>query len=185
MADTLWILETIDIDNDKFPYLLTIKKGDDTLLRLRVQDKWPGQRGNIFCIREEGKSFQPIEELERVPVISVKRYGKRLVVVLDRGRNKRCDFLFLTRRYKTREGEYEQIFWRTEHALKQRRPRVKLSTYSRARLSIVIDVNERYPWRFPGHEVARETLPVGDYALKEDGGLTAVVERKTLDNILA
>lgn len=184
MTNTLWVLESID--NNKFPYLLSIKKGDETLLRLRVQDRWPGPKGNIFCIKEErDKSYRPVEEIERVPVVSIKRYGKRLAVVLDRSRNKRCDFLFLRKKYKTKEGEYEQIFWRTERALTERHPRVKLTTYYRESLTIVIDANERYPWRFPGHQVMRESLPVGDYAMKDKNGLLAVVERKTLDNMLA
>jgi len=184
MADPIWILESID--DNKFPYLLTIRQDGRALLRLRVQEKWPGQKGHVFCVREEDDGLRwTTEEVERVPVISMNRYGKRLAIILDRPRNKRCDFLFLTKQYKTREGEYEQIFWRTERGLKERKPRVKLSTYTKSELSIVIDSAERYPWRFPNSEVTREQLPVGDYALKEGNRLVAVVERKTMDNLLA
>jgi len=105
--------------------------------------------------------------------------------VLDRPKNKRCDFLFLTKQYKTRDGEYEQIFWRTQQALQQHKPKVKLTTYTKSALSIAIDSNERYPWRFPDTLTAREQLPVGDYALKKGQRIHAVVERKTLDNICA
>lgn len=184
MTNTLWILESIE--NEKFPYLLTINQNKTTLLRLRVQEKWPGQKGHVFCVREEDDTGRwATEEVERVPVISLRRYGKRLAVVLDRPKNKRCDFLFLTKQYKTREGEYEQIFWRTERGLKERKPRVKLSTYTKSELTIAIDSAERYPWRFPGSAVEREQLPTGDYALKEGNRIVAVVERKTLDNIVA
>jgi ERCC4-type nuclease len=183
MANTFWILESID--DKKFPYLLTLKKDGNILLRLRVQDRWPGQKGNIFCIREEDNTwYQPIEELERVPVTSLKRFGKRLAVVLDRPKNKRCDFLFLKKRYKTKEGEYEQIFWRTEQALRERRPKIKLTTYTQSNLLITIDINERYPWHFPDSNVKKERLPIGDYALKDSNGIVAVVERKTFENIL-
>lgn len=182
--ETLWIIESVD--NEKFPYRLTIKQGDKVLLALRVQDKWPGQKGNIFCIREEkGEWDPPVQEIERVQVVSLKRFGKRLAVVLDRARNKRCDFLFLTKKYKTREGEYEQIFWRTEKALRERTPRVKLSTYYTGQLNIAIDTGERYPWKFPGCYTERRKLPVGDYALIEDDRIIAVVERKTYDNVLS
>jgi hypothetical protein len=79
---TLWILESVN--NLKFPYRLTVRQGEKLLLALRVQDKWPGQKGNIFCIREENWELEPpVEEIERVPVISLKRFGKRLAVVLD------------------------------------------------------------------------------------------------------
>ncbi len=184
MIATLWILESVN--NPKFPYRLTIRQGEKLLLALRVQDRWPGQKGNIFCIREENWELEaPIGEIERVPVISLNRFGKRLAVVLDRPKNKRCDFLFLTKKYKTREGEYEQIFWRTQQALKERKPRVKITTYHTGRLNVLIDNNEKYAWRFPESSVEKVKLPVGDYALKDYNGIIAVVERKTFDNLLA
>ncbi len=184
---TLFILE--QVDNKKFPFRLTIRQGEKLLLALRAQDKWPGQKGNVFCLREDGwedGAWEPPDaEIERVPVVSLKRYGRRLAIVLDRPKNKRCDFLFLTKKYKNRDGEYEQIFWRTQKALKQNWPKVKLSTYRSGELSVIIDSSERYPWRFPDCAVAREQLPVGDYALRGEHALSAVVERKTFENLLA
>ncbi|MBI3354603.1 MAG: ERCC4 domain-containing protein [Nitrospirae bacterium] len=181
---TLWILESVN--NPKFPYRLTIRQGEKLLLALRVQDKWPGQKGNIFCIREENWELEPpVHEIERVPVISIKRLGKRLALVLDRAKNKRCDFLFLTKRYKTRDGEYEQIFWRTQQALRERKPRVKLTTYHAGRLNIIIDKNEKYAWKFSECAVEKAKLPAGDYGLKDHNGILALVERKTFDNLLA
>jgi hypothetical protein len=183
MPNTLWILEATD--SEKFPYRLTIARNEKILLRLWVQERWPGQKGHVFCIRDEdGTDEYPTLEIERVPVISLNRYGKKLAVVLDRPKNKRCDFLFLTKKYKSKEGEYEQIFWRTERGLRERKPKVKLSTYTRSTLSIAIDSAERYPWRFPNDTVTREKLPVGDYALKEGNRILALVERKTFDNLL-
>jgi len=184
MTKIFYILETVD--NPKFPYRLTIRHGDKILFALRVQDRWPGQKGNIFCIREENKDFEPpLKELERIPVISLKRFGKRLSIVLDRPKNRRCEFLFLTKRYKTKDGEYEQIFWRTEKALRERRPKVKLTTYHRDILNVIIDKNEKYAWRFSESNIEKAKLPVGDYALKGDDGILAVIERKTYDNLLA
>lgn len=183
ISEIWWIVETIG--DEKFPYRLRIKKGTDTLLCLKTQDRWPGGRGNIFCLRDEARIDPfPGERIERVPVISLRRYGKRLSVVLDRPKYKRCDFLFLKKRYKTREGEYEQIFWRTQQALKERRPKVKLTAQGNVYLHVIIDINEKYPWKCKGCKVTRERLPVGDYALKGGEGLLAVVERKTFDNLL-
>ncbi len=55
-----------------------------------------GTGGQVFCMREDRRDWpKPVEEIERVPVLSIKRFGKRLAVSLDRTRNKRCDFLFL------------------------------------------------------------------------------------------
>lgn len=56
MASTLWILESVD--NEKFPYRLSNRHGDNVLLILRVQDRWPGQKGSIFCIRDEDEVWQ-------------------------------------------------------------------------------------------------------------------------------
>lgn len=182
--ETFFILERVN--DEKFPFRLTIRDEERTILALRVQDKWPGQKGNIFCLREEGRELEaPVEEVERVPVKSIKRFGKRLSIVLDRAKNKRCDFLFLKKKYKKKEGEYEQIFWRTQKALTERKTKFKLSTYHSGKLNIIIDSNEKYPWSFPNSVVEREKLPVGDYALKEKEGILAVVERKTFENLLA
>ncbi len=183
MQNTIWILE--ETGNEKFPYRLTIRQDERILLRLWVQEKWPGQKGNIFCIREEEDTqLYPEAEIERVPVVSLKRYGKRLAVILDRPKNKRCDFLFLTKSYKTKEGQYEQIFWRTERGLRERKLKVKLSTYTQSALAVAVDSGERYAWSFPGDTVSKERLPAGDYALKGANGISALVERKTFDNLL-
>lgn len=184
MEETLWILESTP--DDKFPYRLSIKRGDATILCLRVQDRWPGARGHIFCLREETRPWSPpLKELERIRVLSLRRFGKRLAIVLDRPQKKRCDFLFLEKAYKTRDGTYEQIFWRTEKALRERRPRVKLTVHGTPRLHIAIDTNERYPWPFAECSTERVSLPVGDYALLDEEGIRAVVERKTMENMLA
>lgn len=90
-------------------------------------------------------------------------------------------FFIPDQKYKTREGEYDQIFWRIRQALRQRRPMVKLATYHRGKPNIVIDVAERYAWRFPESNIERIKLPVGDYALKSKKGIIAVVERKIQD----
>jgi hypothetical protein len=183
--ETFFVLEKVE--DQRFPYRITLTKGDRVLLALRVQDRWPGQKGNVFCIREEGGSWSlPSQELERVPISVMKRLGKRLSLVLERPTKKRCDFLFLTKEYKTRAGHYEQIFWRTQRALTAHRSRAKLSTSGPCSLKIRIDTSERYPWRFQGCEVARGKLPVGDYAMVGGGGeILAVVERKSFENMLA
>lgn len=185
MEAVFWIMEATG--HPKFPFRIKIIKGEEILLGLRVQDRWPGPRGHIFCLREdpEGQaSLYPAEEVERVPVISMKRYGKRLAIVLDRAINKRCEFLFLTKKYKQKEGEYEQIFWRTRSNLIQRKIKVKLTAQGSPQLHIYIDKSERYPWSFRGCAVERKTLPAGDYALAGPEGLKAVVERKTFENLL-
>lgn len=180
-SSLLWILESTE--SEKFPYRLSIRRDDNTILCLRVQNRWPGAGSQIFCLKDSDDYSDTIEEIERVPVISMNRYGKRLSVVLDRPVNKRCEFLFLKKKYKTKEGEYEQIFWRTQQGLKERKPRVKLTARGDAQIHVIIDMNEKYPWKFKDCVVERKVLPAGDYALLRDAGITAVVERKTFENL--
>jgi len=178
-----WVIERVD--HPRFPYRLTIVKGEEVLLALRVAERWPGSRGNIFCLPEAGRELPPPEEeLERVRVVSLRRYGRRLSVVLDRPSRRRCDFLFLKKPYKNRPGEYEQVFWQTQQGLTERRPRVRFTIRPPRELHIVIDSHERYPWRFTGCRVERDQLPVGDYALLVRGEPQAVIERKTFSNLL-
>jgi hypothetical protein len=109
----------------------------------------------VFCLRDEPDVLDPDAILERERVVSFRRMGKRLAVAIDRPQRKRCDFLFLTKPCKNRPGSYEQIFLRTEAAVKQHRNRGR-----------------------------REPLPVGDYALGLNGEIAALVERKAFENML-
>lgn len=184
MSDLLWVLESTK--SDKFPYRLSIKKGDTTLLSLFVQNKWPGAGSQIFCLKDTSEgSSNDYEIVEKVPIISIDRYGKRLSVVLDRGVNKRCEFLFLKKKYKNKEGEYEQIFWRTQQGLKEHKPRVKLTAKGSNNLHILIDTNEKYPWKFTNCIVEKVQLPAGDYALFYNNEIEAIVERKSFENFKA
>lgn len=182
-----WILERCA--SERFPYRLQILKGQEPQLTLRVQDRWPAANRNIFCLREKEppEVGEVQEEIERVPVVALQRRGRRLSVVLDRKRYKRCDFLFLSKTYKGRPSkEYEQIFWVTQTSMRQRRPRARLvSVGTRHDFAVRIASDERYPWRFPGSSAVRGPLPVGDYALVKNDVIIAVVERKTFDNLLA
>ena len=187
MAKGTWILERTQ--NDRFPYRLQIIKGDRPWLVLRTQDHWPAAGKHIFCLRE----YEPpapnevLKELERVDIVAFHERGRRISVVLDRKLCKRCDFLFLKKSYKGRPGEsYEQIFWLTQRSIEQHRPAFKLvSREDSIGLVVRIHSNERYPWRFPGAVTERGSLPSGDYALMDGDEILALVERKTLDNLLA
>jgi len=182
-----WILERCA--SDRFPYRLHIQRGEKPWLILRAQDRWPAAGKRIFCLREEEppESDEVIEELERLSIVAFHDRGRRLSVVLDRKRYKRCDFLFLSRAYKLHpDKSYEQIFWLTQRSITQHRPAHKLvASASRTVFTVRIDSSERYPWRFPGTVTERAPLPTGDYALMDGDSIVALVERKTLDNLLA
>jgi len=189
MARGTWILERTR--SDRFPYRLQIIREDEPWLVLRTQDRWPAAGRHIFCLREDEppELDEMLEEMERVDVVAFNERGRRISVVLDRKRYKRCDFLFLKKSYKERPGEsYEQIFWLTQRSIEQRRPAFKIVSRRRSsELVIRIHSNERYPWRFPGAVTERGSIAAGDYAVMDPDGdrMLAVVERKTLDNLLA
>src|SRR4030042_1586482 len=127
MAKGTWILERTN--NDRFPYRLQILRDNRPWLVLRTQDKWPAAGRHIFCLREDEPPTpdEELEELERVDVIAFNERGRRVSVILDRSRYKRCAFLFLKKAYKERPGEgYEQIFWLTQRSIDQHRPSFKL-----------------------------------------------------------
>lgn len=187
MTQGTWVLQKCD--NERFPYRLQILKGDKPWIVLRTQDKWPAAGRHIFCLREEEPPLpgETLEELERVDIVAFNERGRRISVVLDRKRYKRCDLLFLKKTYKGRPQEsYEQIFWLTQRSIEQHRPAFKLiSRQGGPGLHVRINSNERYPWRFPGAVTERGAIPAGDYALMDGDTMVAVVERKTLDNLLA
>ncbi|WP_150468910.1 ERCC4 domain-containing protein [Cysteiniphilum sp. SYW-8] len=182
---SIWRVE--ETSSDKFPYRVSIIEKGNPTLSLLTQDKWPGASGNIFCIRANEKpEIISGKVIEEVPVVFVKRVGKRLSIMLDRSVKKRCEFLFLRKKYKTKEGYYEQIFFRTQQGINQHRTRGNLSLQPKlADLEVVIDSNERYPWKFGEHNITRQNLSVGDYALMLDNEIEAIVERKTFDNMLS
>ncbi len=182
-----WLLERCS--SERFPYRLQILKGEEPWLTLRVQDRWPAANRNIFCLRENEppEPDEEREEVERVPVVALQRRGRRVSVVLDRMRYKRCDFLFLSKRYKERPNQdYEQIFWQTQQSMRQRRPRARLVSSGKAHgFTVRIAHEERYPWRFPGCGTTRGSLAGGDYALADGDKVIAIVERKTFENFLS
>jgi hypothetical protein len=182
----VWTVER-RLGDGKFPYRIEIRPHKGEPLVLWAQARWPAANRNIYCLRiTEAPSDELCEELEEVPIVALQRRGVRLSVVLDRARYKRCDFLFLKKAYKNRPGEeYEQIYWQTQRSMVQHRPTVvPVALRNRVQLDVRIASDERYPWSFPGSHVSRAKLAAGDYALMDGEKVKALVERKTLDNLL-
>jgi ERCC4-type nuclease len=78
------------------------------------------------------------------------------------------------------------IFWQTQRAARGSNPGGRIPSAGRiGSIAIDIDSRERYPFRFPGKDVATErtALPAGDYGVRLDGEVIAVVERKTLEDL--
>ncbi len=178
-----WIVERTQ--HRRFPFRITIRQGGREILAVRTQARWPGPGQQIFCLREE--TLDPDEYLEPVEherVAHLGKVGRKITVAIDRGSRKRCEFLTVLK--PGPDGTVrEQIFFRTETGIRAHRSRARVELlHLPAGMTVVVDSNERYPWRFPGAQVKRRKLPVGDYALLDDERLVATVERKTFDNLL-
>jgi hypothetical protein len=122
--------------------------------------------------------------VERVPVRSCVRRGAAVDLVLDRARENRSRIVFST------AGGRDAVFWQSPRTRKQARPNVRTPTARAAGLSeleIVVDAHERYAWRFATRQAATvsRALPCGDCAVVIDGRLVAVVERKSLPDLVA
>jgi len=178
-----WIVERTQ--STRFPFRIRVEQDGRTLFAVRAQSKWPGAGKQIFCLREaELDPAEALEPEERVPVLHLRRLGRKLSVTLDRPQRKRCEFLKLEKQRRDGSGTYEQIFLRTELAARAHRTSGRAELSTRLALEVVVDTAERYPWRFPGASVTRRSLPVGDYALTHKERLLAVVERKSFPNFL-
>lgn len=175
-------------DDVKYPYILFIEKSNNKFIHLKVQERWPGPGKNIFCKFEgeiDEKDLPSTPPIESCNIISINEYGKKLSIVLDRQTKKRCYFIFLKKKYKNRDEYYHQVFWITQaSAIAERRGAYIPKTGKKDNFKIIIDVNERYHYKFGSALTEKKKLPVGDYALEIEGELIAVCERKTRDNFI-
>jgi hypothetical protein len=176
-------------ENKRFPFLLLIEQEAGRFLSYAVSDKWPGPGKSIFCIAgQELTEDQLPKEQEPVDSCTIKkiaRYGRKLVVILDRKVKKRS--WFLTVEKKSKLGKvYQQTFWITQASAVAHRGGAYLSEAGKRRdLTIIRDKRERYGYNFPKYTMEKANLPSGDYALKlSSGEVIAVVERKTKDGFI-
>lgn len=146
-------------------------------LVFKARDTWP-RTAAVYC--------HPIhdwpddaEVVERLPVRSGVRRGAAVDLVLARGRENRSQFVFTTARGR------QVVFWQSPRTVKQSRLGIRRPTARAAglaQLEILVDIRERYPYRFADQRVhvIRRALPAGDYATTVAEQIVACVERKSL-----
>jgi hypothetical protein len=161
------------------PYLLRLPLPRPVVLKAR--ETWP-RTAKVYCHRADEWPVGA-EVVERVPVKSCTARGPAVDLVLDRGRENRSQLVF------TRlKGGREAIFWQSARTNAKARPGVRTPTARASgleQLEIVVDTRERYPYRFSSQQATavRDGLPCGDYGVRRDGQLLAVVERKSLEDL--
>jgi hypothetical protein len=167
-------------EDSSLPYLVRIPLGMDGIV-LKTKDTWP-RTSKLYCHRASSWPADA-EIVVRLPVRRCTRRGAAIDLIVDRARENRSQFVI------TRARGREMIFWQSPKTTKQARPGIHIPT-ARAHgqvLEILIDSGEKYPYRFSGQQAttARERLPCGDYAVQVGGGIGAVVERKTISDLIS
>lgn len=165
--------------DSSLPYLIQLPLEGGVVLKAR--DRWP-TTSRVYCHPHEGPLPDDAEILETVAVVTCARRGRGMVdLVLDRPRESRSQLLF------TETKGRRAIFWQTQKVAKLGNPggRVPMRRTAVGSLTITVDTRERYGYRFAGREVTveRAALPAGDYGVRSGEGLTAVVERKSIEDL--
>jgi hypothetical protein len=179
VVDDFVIARNPDPDS-ALPYLLRVPLPGRAVV-LKARETWP-RTSKVYCHRADTWPTEP-DIVERVPVKSCTARGPAVDLVLDRGRENRSQLVFTRLR-----GGREAIFWQSPRTTKKARPGVRTPT-ARASglddLEIVVDGRERYGYRFAQQRASavKGTLPCGDYGVRRDAVLLAVVERKSLEDL--
>jgi len=147
---------------------------------LKTADTWP-RTAKLYCHSADWPEAPQI--LEEVPVRSCRRRGVAIDLVLERPRENRAQFVFTTARGR------DVIFWQSPKTTARSRPGVRVPTRRASgfeKLTIFIDTRERYPYRFARQQAStqRQALPAGDYGVALHDEIVAVVERKSLDDLV-
>ncbi len=166
-------------EDSKLPYLLRLPLEGGLVLKAR--ETWP-RASRVYCHPFEGEWPAEAEIVDRAPVLSCRRRGAAVDLVLDRPRLSRSQFVFTEVRGRP------AIFWQTQRTARAANPgaRVPRRRALSEGFTIWVDTRERYPYRFAGRGVDTErvALAAGDYAVRTDSGaVLAAVERKSLENL--
>ena len=162
----------------KLPYLLHVPVDDGLLLKAR--DTWP-RSSRVYCHELEDEWPHGAEVVESVPPTVCRRRGAAIDLVLNRPQLARSQFVFTEVRGRP------AIFWQTQKTARTANPGARVPRRrSSISLEVLVDSRERYPFRFSGRpvETRRTALVAGDYAVGNNAGLIASVERKTLENFV-
>ncbi|WP_028707681.1 ERCC4 domain-containing protein [Propionicicella superfundia] len=163
------------------PYLVRLPLGEEGVV-LKTREVWP-RTAKVYCHRTDAWPADP-EVVDRAATVACVRRGAAIDLVLERGRENRSQFILTSAKGR------EVIFWQTARTSRKARPDVRTPSAraaGTARLEIVMDVHERYGWTFAKEDVqvTKRPLAAGDYAVEADGSVVAVVERKSLDDLVS
>jgi hypothetical protein len=170
-----------DLDST-LPFLIRLPLSGGELV-LKARDSWP-RTAKVYCHRAEDGWPDDPQIVEQIPVRSCQRRGVAIDLVLDRPRENRSQLVF-TRIQGGREG----IFRQSARTTRQARPGIRVPRRRAAEfahVTILIDTRERYPYKFTQQQATteRRALPVGDYGIAHEEQIVAVIERKSLQDLV-
>jgi hypothetical protein len=161
-------------------YVLQLPVTGERPLLLATHVPWPAGK-DAYC-HELARWPDGAEVLESVPVRSCRRVGAAVHLLLARRQRQRSVFVWVG------APEKRAVFWRTPKTVAASRPglRVPAARGVDRPIAIAVDVREQSPWRFPGTDatLTSRELPAGDYGVFDGRRLVAVVERKTVDDLV-
>lgn len=176
------LLVALNTDPDsRLPYLLRLPLGGGMVFR--TSGTWPRTKA-LFCYPMDNDDWPADPEIvERAPIRSCVRRGAAIDLVLDRPRENRSQIVF------TKARGRDAVFWQSPRTRKQARPNVSTPTARAAgipALEIIVDTREQYAYRFATQQVStvKRALPCGDYGITVEDRLVAVVERKSLADLV-
>jgi hypothetical protein len=148
---------------------------------LKVRDSWP-TTARVYCHPFDGPWPEDAEIVEDVAVVTCRRRGPAIDLVLDRPRQDRSQFVFTEARGRS------MIFWQTRKVAMKANPggRVPQRRALAQGFTIHVDTREKYGFRFAGRPVAIEhgAVTAGDYGVRDDARWLAVVERKSMEDLI-
>lgn len=161
--------------DSRLPFLVRIPLGGG--LDLKARDSWP-RSARVYCHPLQSPWPEDAEVVDTARVVSCRRRGAAVDLVLDRPRLARSQFVFTEVRGRP------AIFWQTQKAARAANPGGRVPRGGTVDgLTIAVDTRERYPYRFAGRAItSRVPLVAGDYAVLSAGEVVAIVERKTLED---
>ncbi|MBS4729412.1 Lsr2 family protein [Mycobacterium sp. SM1] len=166
----------------RLPYLIRVPVGAG--LVFATSGTWPRTKA-LYCHPLPADAWPAEPELvEHVELRACSRRGAAVDIVAERFRENRSQLVYTSARGR------DVVFWQSPRTTKQSRPGVRTPTARAAgiaELTVVVDAHERYGYTFSGKPVAttRQALPCGDYGLMANGRLIAVVERKSLSDLVS
>lgn len=150
-------------------------------LWLKAREEWP-RSTRVYCHPCSGEpDLRQLEVVEQVAIVSCERRGPAVDLVLDRGVNRRAQFIFTTVRGRP------AIFWQTPKVAALARPGTRVPFRAAQTLErIIVDTRERYGYSFKACNVPIERAPLryGDYLALDGRSAVAIVERKTGDDFV-